>query len=1099
MPKLSLETLNEDRIRKAVDRKIFELGQNLFQQGRVQVRDIKDQVAQCVVQDKRPFDVEIKVANNYLYLKCACRYAYRGTVCEHEVAACLAVREVLRQRQPAKWRAQLNRLIDTWQTIPRRKAAVPYLLFFSLQDTSAAGLKSWKIVPYQLPLSALPKELRGSETGFNEDSLAKITETTPGLIAQIKTPYHELDAAGCLNCSYEGVRIANILIERVRAHLYYFNLEFPLEDFLTLIASTQSPIYLGEPDNPLQRALRILVQPGELRLNLTRDSDGLHIHARINLPDRTIDLKSNDRPGSIRVIQYSPLWLLIGQNLIKLGDSVKAEIVNGFLEYPEILIPTKDEGEFLRKHYLPLAEQVPLEGDLVSWETVEEKPIKRVYLSETDGNIQGQLRFCYGSYEVPYDPHGSTETLLRQPNTWTLVRIRRQSGAETSAMEALTSTAYGLKRNPTANQPGVVQLRARLHPIDFLLHHVPRLAQDGYEVFGEERIKTARVNRNTPTISIQVSSGIDWFDVKAEVSFGDLEVSLKDIRRAIRKKERYIKLTDGTIGEIPEEWLEKYKHLFGLGEETQEGVRLSRHHQTLLDQALDNTESVQADAEYYRRREELRNFSGITPRPLPSGFVGELRPYQKAGFDWLHFLHEYHFGGCLADDMGLGKTIQALVFFQSLREGGGGNGAYAPSAQEQATTPCSSANLLVVPRSLLINWQREAARFTPNLRILEYFDSDRPKDFSSFDRADIVITTYGIMLRDIHLLCRYRFNYILLDESQSIKNPLSQTARAARLLQGAHRLVLTGTPVENSTVELWSQFAFLNPGLLGNLEYFKEEFGAPIERRNDEVSAQLLRKLVYPFILRRTKDQVAPELPPRSERILYCDMEPAQRKLYLRTRDYYRGLLLGLFEKEGLGHSRLKILEGLLRLRQISIHPRLMDEKFRGESGKFELLLETLETLQSEGHKALVFSQFVSMLRIVRHSLDERKIPYAYLDGRTKNRQEQVDAFQTNSELPFFLISLRAGGLGLNLTAADYVIHIDPWWNPAVEAQATDRTHRIGQDKPVFIYKLITRDSVEEKILLLQERKKNLVDQLISTDTDFFKDLSTDDVMVLFS
>ncbi len=310
---------------------------------------------------------------------------------------------------------------------------------------------------------------------------------------------------------------------------------------------------------------------------------------------------------------------------------------------------------------------------------------------------------------------------------------------------------------------------------------------------------------------------------------------------------------------------------------------------------------------------------------------------------------------------------------------------------------------------------------------------------------------------------------------------------------------MTGTPVENNTFELWSQFAFLNPGLLGNLEYFKEEFAGPIERKKDDGTANFLRKMVYPFILRRTKAQVAPELPLRTERILYADMEPAQRKLYNKTRDYYRALLLGVIEEEGMNNARMKVLEGLLRLRQISNHPKLVEKDFRGESAKMELLIEHLETLEAEGHKALVFSQFVEMLKLVRAELDKRKIKYNYLDGRTQKRQEQVDKFQADPKIPFFLISLKAGGVGLNLTAADYVIHIDPWWNPAVEMQATDRTHRIGQDKPVFVYKLIARESVEEKILQLQDQKRALVEQLISTEASFFKELTAEDIKVLFS
>ena len=444
---------------------------------------------------------------------------------------------------------------------------------------------------------------------------------------------------------------------------------------------------------------------------------------------------------------------------------------------------------------------------------------------------------------------------------------------------------------------------------------------------------------------------------------------------------------------------------------------------------------------------------------------------------------EYEFGGCLADDMGLGKTIEALVFLQSLKEIG----------------EAEKASLLVLPRSLLVNWQREAARFTPTLKVHFHFGAGREDDLSIFEQHDLVLTTYGTLLRDIDKLRKYPFHYVILDESQAIKNPLAKTSKAARLLRSDHRLVLTGTPVENSTFELWSQFAFLNPGLLGNLEYFKSEFGNPIEKQGDEQASQFLRKMVYPFILRRTKSQVAPELPPRTERVVYADMEPAQRKFYNKTRDYYRAMLLGVIEEQGMNNARMKVLEGLLRLRQICNHPRLVKDDFHGDSSKFELLIETLETLQSEGHKALVFSQFVQMLSLVRNEMDLKKIPYVYLDGQTRKRQERVDTFQNDPTIPFFLISLKAGGLGLNLTAADYVIHIDPWWNPAVEMQATDRTHRIGQDKPVFVYKLITRDSVEEKILELQEKKKNLVDQLIITEGSFFKSLTAEDVERLFS
>ncbi len=1092
MSKLNVQTLNEERLRKSVDPEIFTLGRSQYLDGRVEIIDVKGDSAQCIVQDRHPYRVEIKVANNYLYLKCDCRYAYRGLICEHDIAACLAIRDILQQRQPPTWRNQVNKVLDATQLTRRKNAPPRYFLFFSLQETNAFDYQTWKLTAYHLPLALAAKSFPELANLTDETSIAEWLKANPQVAAHLKAPFQTLDLEGCINCTPQSVALANIFLERARAYSGY-SPTLSMDESLTLIVDADSPLYLGEPNNPLGRKLHTHHQPGEMRLDMQRDADGIHIHAHVCIEDQGLDIKLS-KGAAVHVIDYAPLWILLGDYLLKLTNLDQIELVQAFLETPEILIPAKDEKTFLEKYFLPLAKKLFVTGNLVEWQTSQVEPARRVYLSETEAGIQAEIRFGYAEIEVAYDTSYPDETIHQVPGAWTLVRVHRRPDEEKTAFEDLSSAAYGLKRTPNAPKPGIFSLRARVNTVDFLLHNVPRMIANHYEVYGEDLLTTARVNRNSPTISFQVSSGIDWFDVKAVVSFGELEVSLKEVRRAMRKNEHYIKLPDGTIGAIPEDWDEQYRRLFSLGSETEEGIRLGRHHVGLIDQALEGVQDVRTDRVFEDYRRQLLDFSGIAHVPLPAGFTGELRPYQKAGYDWLHFLHQYKFGGCLADDMGLGKTIQALTFLQGLQEGSGDRQADQNQPGESAR-----ASLIVVPRSLLVNWQREAARFTPSLNILEYFDSARPKDTAVFDKYDLVITTYGIMLRDIALLRKYNFRYILLDESQAIKNSLSQTARAARLLQGQHRLALTGTPIENSTQELWSQFAFLNPGLLGNLEYFKSEFIVPIEKKGDDHSAQILRKLVYPFVLRRTKDQVAPELPPRTERILYCDMEPAQRKLYNRTRDYYRGVVLGMLEKEGIQNTRFRILEGLLRLRQISNHPRLMEANFHGESGKFEMLLETLETLQAEGHKALVFSQFVQMLRILRQPMDERGIPYVYLDGHTRNRMELVDRYQNDPDIPFFLISLKAGGQGLNLTAADYVIHIDPWWNPAVEMQASDRTHRIGQEKPVFIFKLITRDSVEEKIILLQERKRRLVDQLITTESSFFKSLNTEDIQTLFS
>ena len=390
-------------------------------------------------------------------------------------------------------------------------------------------------------------------------------------------------------------------------------------------------------------------------------------------------------------------------------------------------------------------------------------------------------------------------------------------------------------------------------------------------------------------------------------------------------------------------------------------------------------------------------------------------------------------------------------------------------------------------------------RFTPRLRVLPYHGLDRKRHQQSFEAYDLIITSYGILRRDIEFLRTVPFTIVVLDESQNIKNFASVNARAARHLQASYRLALTGTPVENNLTELWSQFQFLNPGMLGGLKTFTETFARPIERHHDEEAAAALRRMVHPFLLRRTKELVAADLPPKLESVVFCDMEDAQRSAYQHWREFYRQSILKSITAVGLRKSTVKVLEGLTKLRLVCCHPALADERYRGSSGKFEAFAEMMEDILAEGHKVLVFSQFVRMLSILRHHMDRHGIPYEYLDGRTVRRKERVDRFQSDPSVRAFLISLRAGGTGLNLTGADYVIHYDPWWNPAVEAQATDRTHRIGQTRQVFSYKLITRDTVEEKILALQEKKQELVTSVISTEQGFLKALTREDIEELFS
>ncbi len=506
---------------------------------------------------------------------------------------------------------------------------------------------------------------------------------------------------------------------------------------------------------------------------------------------------------------------------------------------------------------------------------------------------------------------------------------------------------------------------------------------------------------------------------------------------------------------------------------------LKKYHLNLLKELQENN---LAKVHMSDKLRHLEAFTGIKDYPLPGGFSGKLRPYQKAGYNWLRFLNEFHLGGCLADDMGLGKTVQTLTLLQSEKEKDG-----------------SGTSLLVMPTSLTYNWEMEAAKFTPQLKILNYTGTLRNKDIARFEKYDVVITSYGITRLDIESLQKFFFNYIILDESQVIKNPSSNIAKAVLQLRSRHKLTLTGTPLENSTLDLWSQMTFINPGLLGGQTFFKNEYQIPIEKRGDEAKGKKLNSIIKPFVLRRLKSQVATDLPEKVENIHYTNMTAEQEEKYEEAKSYFRHKILDQIDKDGINNTRFMILEGLTKLRQLSNHPRMVDSAYTGSSGKMEDLSHMLENALLEGHKLLVFSQFVKHLEIVKEFLNDKKIPFAYLDGSTTDRRDQVEKFNNEPNLKVFLISIKAGGLGLNLTEADYVFILDPWWNPAVEAQAVDRAHRIGQKKKVFTYKFITRNTVEEKILQLQQRKLKLSTDLISTEESIMKQLTREDIAQMLS
>jgi len=635
---------------------------------------------------------------------------------------------------------------------------------------------------------------------------------------------------------------------------------------------------------------------------------------------------------------------------------------------------------------------------------------------------------------------------------------------------------------------------------------VKTLLAEGWKVEAE-----GKLYRNPGSISMSVSSGIDWFELHGAVDFGEgLQVRLPALLSALKRGETMVQLGDGSFGLLPDDWLKKYFVVASLGDVNDDHLRFKQTQTGVLDALLAAQPEIKSDEIFARAREEWRNFKGIESRDPPETFVGTLREYQREGLGWFEFLKRFRFGGCLADDMGLGKTVQVLALLDSRRVArlsrtDNGHKNSSKRAEGSSRPPASSdvtsgphTSLVVVPRSLIFNWQQEAERFTPHLRVLSHLGAERTKGREHFEEYDLILTTYGTLRRDALHFKDADFDYVILDESQAIKNAKTESAKAVRLLKGRHRLALSGTPIENHLGELWSLFEFLNPGMLGAASVL--QLSGNGARLPSEETKALLARALRPFILRRTKQQVAKELPEKLEQTIYCEMEPAQRKLYAELRDYYRVSLLERVEQLGINRAKIHILEALLRLRQAACHPALIARSEGDEpSAKLDLLIPRLGEVTEEGHKALVFSQFTSFLAIVRRRLDEEGVSYEYLDGKTRDRAARVGRFQNDPQCKIFLISLKAGGLGLNLTAAEYVFLLDPWWNPAVEAQAIDRAHRIGQSQRVFAYRLITRETVEEKVLALQATKKELADAIISADSSLIKSLTGEDLLLLLS
>lgn len=796
---------------------------------------------------------------------------------------------------------------------------------------------------------------------------------------------------------------------------------------------------------------------------------------------------------SSQTLVESPCRIIIENKLYRFDD-INAKKLLPFFNKDCILIPKSSEKTWFKTFALESIKNynVKPEGFQID-ESIKQKDAVLNFEKNLEGNPIFNLYFIYNDEFkfLAQKKSSATVKLEEKGNNFIFYKINRDDEWENQIIEKLKTIGlkpagesyFALPAN--SNNNNNYSNNSVYDYLCWLQRNKTRIHNQGI-IINQDKMDST-YSFDSISIHSDVVDKTDWFDIHIRVQIGEFSIPFTRFRKNILTGNREYKLPNGEIAILPNEWFSKYKELFQFGKDDGGHILLDKHHFGLLENNVPDKD-LSVVEKYKNLITRINNQQADIPKDLNA----ELRPYQKAGFSWMQLLQEYQFGGCLADDMGLGKTIQTLTLLLNAREQHNGAEIHQDTKpafsqlsifdeiNSKTNTRTSGTSLIVMPTSLIHNWQEEIKKFTPSLSCFKYTGQNRPKDISIFREFDIVLTTYGIVRNDIDLFVKYKFFYLILDESQYIKNPDSKIYKAVNRLNSIHRVVLTGTPIENSLTDLWAQINFLNKGLLGNLRFFKREFIQPIEKNSDPIKKEKLQQFIHPFILRRTKKQVAKDLPEKMESVIYCDMTEEQKSFYEEEKSKIRNSIIEHIETDENKPVMLAI-EGLNKLRQIANHPVLIDNEYQGESGKFEEITRNIENLIAEKHKVLIFSAYVKHLKLFAHYLQQSGYTYSMLTGSTQNRQQVINDFQNTEENAVFLIQIKAGGVGLNLTAADYVFIIDPWWNPAVEEQAINRTHRIGQDKNVMVYRFISSETVEEKIQKLKSKKSKLANSFIDT------------------
>ncbi len=904
-------------------------------------------------------------------------------------------------------------------------------------------------------------------------------------------------------------RASNVseLYNTLRPEVFEKNIQPYIEEKMMLVANILmlSPVRLFKKDSKYANIYEedlIDVPPffGRPEFHFERTLTETRYHLKIFLNDR--ELKINDRNS--HVITNKPLLLLHGNELI-VFEKLTAKRLSPFFTKDFVVVPNTIEDKYYGGFVLKTVRDydVKAKGFVIENVVVEKKAILSLEKSLQYDPVF-VLYFQYGNERFLHTAKRKLSVSVKKDNsTFIFRKTVRDKEWETATLKQILELGL-VESNGTFSIRGMSvleQSNAMFHIVNWLNDNKPKFLEYKIEV-EQNKLEKAYFTGEQKLVFESKLKG-DWFDIYAVVHFGEFEVPFIKLKRFILNDIREFELPNGEIAILPEEWFARFKGMLPFTQGRGKNLMLGKHHFTLL------KEGVASLNKSTRQKLEALEKMQVKPVSLPEKLNATLRSYQEEGFQWMYHLKENDFGACLADDMGLGKTLQTLTLLLKLKREkrevtivdpfGESNQLNLFGAQTEEIT-VQPASLIVVPTSLVHNWRNEIEKFTPSLKTYIHMGASRNKSVDMNQIAcfyDVIITTYGTLRNDRKMLSATKFFYIILDESQSIKNPTSKTYKAVMDLKSEHRLVITGTPIENSLSDLWSQMNFLNEGMLGSLPFFKKVFLTPIEKMENIGQQEKLQAMIRPFILRRKKSEVAKDLPPLMEQVLFCEMTQEQSKLYDHEKSVVRNAILQNIDKQGVENSAMIILAGLTKLRQLANHPAMIGLETEDGSGKFEEIFDMLENVIAENHKVLVFSTFVKHLELLKKRIEEKKWKYTLLTGSTTKRENVIRQFQEDPENRIFLISLKAGGVGLNLTEADYVFIIDPWWNPAAENQAINRAHRIGQSKNVFVYRFIAENTIEEKIQLLKERKNALADKFINSNNPLEK-ITKEEIVALF-